>query len=180
MMKHNNYFEYSVPYLNELQQEYITPYRFSQELRNSVHYMFAHPVHNRHFKLFVEHERKWDTNDMLKHPYLVMRHYLEHPQQFGNSVDNIIPHMIVAMWKAFMSIHRKKRGLKTSRYLPTSMGMIKLANGRFIEQFLSDIDTQNIIYSSEDMVKRREGLDLYERKKVRTTNKHFEYLCSLE
>lgn len=177
-----NFFIYSSPYTSELKELYITPYRMSRELRDSIHYMFSHPVHNATwFKVYNSLVVDTDTNEMAKVAYLLLRYYLDHPQQFGHNVENITPHVIVRMWKVFIGMHKQFRGVKFEEYMTTNMKMLKLANGSFIEILISDIKQYNMIYHYDDMVKRREGVGLRERKKsMREGSKHFEYLANLE
>jgi len=186
MKKLNNYFDYNVPYTSQFRQMYITPYRFSQELRDYTYYMFTHPVHNKKYcKIFEKHCRPWDTNDMLKRVYLIIRYYQDYPQQFGHSMDNVVPHMIVAMWKTFIGINKKFRGAEFKKYYPADMHLLMLGKNKFLDIFLSDIETMNIIMHSDDMIKDR-GDDV-PLKGRRTTGlsmqeggKMFEWLCTLD
>ena len=135
---------------------------------------------------------------MLKHAYLIVRYYQQYPQRYGHSIDNIVPHAITAMWKSFLGMSKQFSKVELKKYYPASMKLLVLGKGKFLDVLLSDIDTGNIIYHSDDMIKRREGLDLRERKQSKknkvlpwTTpdsanglllegSDEFEYLCGLE
>lgn len=176
-----NYFEYTIPFNDELSNMYISPYRFSKELRDSAQYMFSHPVYNaKYHKLFYNLCKEFDTNDMLKRPYRQLRYYIDYPQRFGHNVENVIPHMLVSMWKTFIRLHKNLRGVEFNDYMKTNMQMVELAKGNFIDIFLSDIKNMNIIYESDDMIKPREGIGLREKRKAtQEGSKYFEYLCKL-
>lgn len=178
-----NLFEYPAPYLSELKEMYDTPYRFSKELRDYVQYMFEHPTGKQvNRQIFTALMREFDTNDMLKHPYYLIRYYQAHPQQFGHAMENIVPHLIVAMWKCFLGLHKHLRGQQFNKYYPADMKLLMLGKGKFLDIFLSDIANKNMVMDGDEMVKKREGVGLRERKvsAMAEGGKEFEYLCSLE
>ena len=168
-----SYFDYTVPSVWVLREKYMVPYRFSQELRDYVEYMFTHPIHCKYRTLFAAQMKEWDTNDMLKYPYLIIKHYLDHPQQYGHSMENVVPHILAGMWKAFLNLHKQCRGLKLDKYLPMTMKLLVLGNGKFLDIFLSDIESGNLILHQDDMKKklgRTQGM----------SKKHLDYLSSFE
>lgn len=181
-MEKTNYFDYSVPHASELKEYYDTPYRFSQELRDYTYYMFTHPVHNaRHHNLFANLAKEWDTNDMLKRAYLIYKWYIDRPQQYGHAMDNVVPHMIVHMWKTFLGMNKYLRGQQYRKYHPASMKMLMLGKGKFLDILISDIKNSKVIMTQDDMIKQREGVDPRGRRHMtQEGSKHFEYLCSLE
>ena len=156
-------FKYTTPSIWELREMYHGVYRFSDELRESVRYMYKHP-RCKYRVLFANLEREYDTNDMLKHPYLILRHYMEHPQQYGHTLENVLPHMMVGMWKAFLQLHKQLRGEQFRAYLPTTMAMLPLAKERFLPLLLSDVEKGSLIMHGDEMVKERTGLGLREKK----------------
>ena len=176
-----DYFEYPLPRLYELKEMYQSPYRFSEELRTQVDYIFLHP-YNKYNKLYDKLHKEWDSNDMLKSAYLNARYFLDHPQQFAHEMDNIASTMIVCMWKAFLSLNGHLRGNKYDMYYAAKMKLIPIMQGKFYEMLLDDMDKGNIIMHNDDMVKRREGKGLREQNKASLLegSKHFEYLCGLE
>ena len=180
-MKSSELFDYEIPFASELKEMYITPYRFSDDLKNYVDYMYSHPVHNKHFRLFASMRRPRDLNDMLQRPYLFYRYFLDYPQRFDHNAENIVPHMIVSMWKTFLALH-KLRGKQYLKYYPASMKLLTIGTNRFMDILEDDVKNHNIIYSNDDMVKTREGKTLRERNPASLIegSKHFEYLCGLE
>lgn len=177
----NNYFDYPVPPHYELQEIYLTPYRFSDELRDYVNYMFSHPTHNKHFRLYGNLVSEFDSNDMLKRPYLMYRYFLDNPQRFEHKLENLTPVMMAAMWQTFTSLH-KLRGVQFKKFYPASMKLLVLANSKFLDILMKDVKDHNIIYHGDDMVKERKGKTLRERSpaSMKEGSKHFEYLCSLD
>ncbi len=175
-----NYFEYTMPSVWELREMYIVPYRFSQELRDYVKYMFEHPVHSKYRSMFTRLHREGDMNDMLKKAYLIIRYYKDHPQQYGNSMDNIVPHILVAMWKAFIRLHKQLRGEVFQKYYPMSMKLLVLGKGKLLDIFLSDMDAGNYIGSGDEMVIEREGVSLRGRKHGYSTEKALRFYESLD
>ena len=163
-MAKKNHFEYVVPSVWELREQYIVPYRFSQELRDYVKYMFEHPQHSKYRGIFTNLHREWDTNDMLKYAYLIIRYYRDHPQQYGHKMENVVPHILVGMWRAFLALHKQCRGEVFMQYYPMSMKLLVLGENKLLDIFLSDIESGNMIMHNDDMVKERKGVSLRGRK----------------
>ncbi len=180
MAKSKYCFDYPTPRPYELREEYITPYKFSQELQDMTYYLFTHPQ-TRYAKLFEKQHKPTDMNDMLKKAYLLIRYYQDNPQKFGHSLNNIVPAIMVTMWKTFLSLNKRLRGMKLDKYLPADLTKIALVEGKFLDIFISDIQNQNIIYHFDDMVKERKGIGLRERRQTTLEGtKHFERLCSYQ
>jgi len=164
----NNHFEYNLPKKTELQERYITPYRFSKELRSFTHYIFTHPTKNKHRDVFIKHFHHHHGHEMLKHVYLKIRYFQDFPQQFGHSLENITADILVGMWKSFLANNKYFRGAEYSKYLVTDMKMLTLINGRFLDIFLQDIKDSNFTYQEDvDRSKRPRGyseklLDYYD------------------
>ena len=168
-----DYFDYPTPKLFELKEIYLVPYRFSDELQAQVNYLFLHP-YNKHNKIYDKLHRRTDANDMLKSAYLNARYYMDNPQQFAHSIDNIAPQILVSMWRAFFSLNKHLRQNDYPIYYVTDMKLVDLVRGKFMDLLIDEI--QNKKY----MMKPKEA-------KKRTRNKatvegsvYFEYLCSLE
>ncbi len=178
-MSKQGLFDYPTPPVWELQEMYITPYRFSKELKAYVRYMFEHPKYSKHRKVFAKLATEDDLNKMLKNPYLIIRHFSDHPQQYGNEMNNIVSHVVVAMWKTFCNIHRSLDKDGFGDYKPTSMQLLVLGKGKFLDMFLHDIKERNIFMTDDEMVKERDGVGLRERR-VGYSEKELNYLCSLE
>lgn len=178
----NDYFDYPLPFSRELREIYDTPYRFSDELTEYIDYLFKHP-YNKNNKIYANTRKDWDPNDMAKALYLRVKYYLDHPQQFGHAMDNIAPQCLVAMWKRFIAINKNARKTHFKKYYPTDMKLLKLVKGRLFDLILEEIATKKFYMTGEDMMKRREGMGLREKRVTqagRTQSPHVEYLCSLE
>ena len=176
-----DYFEYPTPKLYELKELYKTPYRFSEELRSKVDYIFTHP-YNKYNKVYDNLHKEWDSNDMLKSAYLNTTYYLDNPQQFGHALNNIAPQIVVSMWKAFLSLNKHLRNNQFDMYHEAQMRLVPLVENILLEPLLADITNKNIIISSEDMIKKRKGKKPRESNRASMTegSKTFEYLCGLE
>ena len=174
-----DYFEYPVPYTIELREDFIVPYRFSKELQAYTIYMFQHPRHFKFRDIFIELMKETDPNDMLKPAYLVIREYQMHPQRYGHSLNNVLPTILVRMWKTFLGLHKFLRNEVYTNYYPTDMHTLILAENKFLDIFLSDISSGNYIGHNDEMVKERKGLGLRERV-TGMSRKHEDYLASFE
>jgi len=175
------YFEFPVPPTWKLREDFIVPYKFSQELQDYVVYMFQHPSKFKFREVFIRLMKPSDANDMLKSAYLVIREYQANPQQYGHSLNNILPTLVVRMWKTFLGIHKQMRNEVYTKYYPMDMKTLLLAENKFLDIFLEDIRTGNYIGSSDEMIKIREGVGLRDRRPINQMkkHKHNEYLCSL-
>ena len=147
-------FDYNLPKRTELQELYITPYRFSNELRDFVLYIFQHPQKNKHRDIFISNHSIYDLNTMLKTAYLKIRYFKDNQQQYGHSLENITPDILVGMWKSFLYTNKQFRGMETNKYMATDMSMMSLINGRFLDIFLKDISNHNF-YFQEDVDRTR-------------------------
>lgn len=170
-------FDYPVPYNQELRELYPTPYRFSEKLTNYADYMFNHP-YNTHHKIYSNLKKPTDANDMVKVAYLVTKHYLDYPQQYGHSLDNISAAIIVRMWKSFINLHKHLRYVQFDKHMPTKMKILTIGEGMFFDILLEDIRTNNFIMHADHMVKKRKGIGLRERQGY--SEQHMHYLCSLD
>jgi len=176
-----DYFEHPLPKLYELKELYKSPYRFSDELRKQVDYIFTHP-YNKYNKLYNNLHKEYDSNDMLKSAYLNTKYYIDNPQQFAHSMDNIAEQILVSMWKSFIMLNKHLRANQYNIYHATDMKLLNLIKGRFYDILLEDMRTNNIIMSGDELVKKRKGKGLREqnRASLQEHSKHFEYLCSLD
>ena len=150
-------FEYNLPKRTELQELYITPYRFSKELRDFVLYIFQHPQKNKHRDIFIGNHSVHDLNTMLKTAYLKIRYFKDNQQQYGHSLENITADILVGMWKSFLFTNKQFRGMKTDTYMKVDMKMMSLINGRFLDIFLKDIENSNYEFA-EDVDRERKPM----------------------
>ena len=165
-------FDYPTPFNDRLKEEYGSKYRFSDEVVESVLYMFKHPKHNpRWYKMCNELMTKGDANDMLKPAYRLMEEYKAHPQQYGHSLENMTDQMIVSMWRVFISLHKKARkNITDDKYRRAAVKtMTKYCREVFLDKLISCKVTEYKARVKHDRV----GLGTHE------GSKNFEYLCSL-
>ena len=145
--------DYNVPSVYELREMYVVPYRFSEELRTFVIRLFEHPRHNaRHRDLFTSLMRETDPNDMLKGAYLIYKYYQQYPQRCGGELHNLLPIIFSRMWKAFLSLHKGKRGVVFPRYLPTSMKLMGMGEV-FLDKLEAEVLESKFIGSADEMCK---------------------------
>ena len=131
--------------------------------------------------LFTELYDEWDTNIMLMSAYLIVKEYKAHPQQYGHSLENLVPIMIVRMWKSFLGRHKRYNKVVYKQYYPADMRLLILGDNKFLDMLLSDMENGRVIGHGDEMVKERVGLGLREHgQKTKEGSQHFEYLCSLE
>ena len=176
----NNLFSYPLPHVWELREMYPTPYQFSPELQKSADLLFKHPRVNKWNQLYGEQSVPTSANDMCKVAYLGIKYALDHPAQFGGAIDNCMDGVLVMMWKNFLGISKTMRGHKYARNHKTPVTkMLPLAQGVFLELMMKEIENNKMIMSGDDMVKKRKGLGLRERK-LGYSHKQMEYLDSLE
>jgi len=177
-----DYFAYPLPFVDQLREMYPTPYRFSKELTDFIDYIYKHP-YNKYRELYADIRRSHDANDMAKRLYLNVKYYLDHPQQFGHAMDNIAPECLVGMWKTFIGINKRARTIGFKRYYATDMKLLKLVKGRLFDLILEEIKEEKFYMTNDDMVKRRHGVGLRERRvprAVRLRGSYTDYLCSLD
>lgn len=135
-------FDYPVPYTRELKQLYKTPYKFSDRLTKAVDNLFLHP-YNTHSTFYAKHRRDTDPNDMCKSAYLTVRYYMDYPQQFAHSLDNIAPTILTNMWKTFININKRSRLVVIDDYLKLRLSKLLLNKDNVIDILLEDIKTSN-------------------------------------
>lgn len=167
-------FDYPHPPAWELAEEYVVPYRFSTELQAEVLYLFTHP-NTKYGQLFHNQHKAGDLNDMLKRPYLYIRHYMDNPQMYGHDLSNLTGTIMVAMWKTFLRLNIKLRGMQVDKYLPADLCKVELFENRLMDRFVADILSGNYIGDGDELVKYREGIGARDRKNVSYTEAQLKY-----
>jgi len=169
-------FEYPTPKQYLLKEEYPTPYRFSKELRDHVNMLFSHP-HNQYHKLFYNKHREYDSNDMLKPAWRILQDFRANPQYYKHKLENIHENILKDMWSTFLSLH-KFRGNQFKSYKPMKLRWLDIGGGNLLDLLLKE----EPMMSGDDMVKKRDGLELREshRAGMKEGSKAFEYLCQLD
>ena len=169
----NDYFDYPTPKLYELKEVYDSPIEFSKELKEMVDYLFTHP-YNKYSKVYHTLHRDSDARDMLKSAYLNARYYMDNPQQFAHSLDNISPQILVSMWKAFLSLNKHLRGNEYPIYYRTDMKLLGLVRGKFMDLLIDEIQQDKMTMEPKQAKKRTRN------KATQEGGIYFEYLCGLE
>lgn len=178
--------DYLVPHNNELD----IPYRASKKLKDAIHYIYSHPtVPKRQRKLFLEVSQSGSrelVNDMAVRAIAMTKHFLDNPQQYGHSMNNIHFQILRRMWKQIFS-HMWKQSIHPEqqetewKYLGITFKMLSIENN-LLEELIRVVKEKDYIQHSDDMVKKRTGVGLRQRRGLGTHegSKNFEYLCGLE
>lgn len=180
--------DYLLPFTSEL----TVPYRAKQPLKDKILYIFTHPTlpkRNRDlFRKVSTQGSKALVNDMACVAIALVKYFTEHQQQFGGSMENIEFQVLRRMWlQTYRNLYRQNSKLDEDwKYLGTSMRMLSIENGLW-DELLRVVKEQDYYQTNDDMVKKRQGVGLRERRKegvgkasLREGGAYFEYLCNLE
>jgi len=176
------HFAYQVPHNVELEELNLIPYRTNSTLHRKIDYLFRH-VKFEHRKLFIDVSTNGSrqlVNDMSTKAVAITRHFIQYPQQYNHSMENIHLQILVRMWKQTFK-HCKFQEKELDKYYSTKIILLMIENG-LIEELIRTVDKEDYIQNYDDMVKKREGVSLRtnERGSMKEGSKHFEYLASLE
>lgn len=192
-MNNIDHMAYLMPFNSELD----APYRAPKKLKEMVTYIFSHPkVPYKQRQLFIDVSQSGSrglVNDMAVRAIAMTRYFVENPQQFGHSMENIQFQILRRMWMQVFShmfkqeSHPKQTCDTEWVYLGITYKMLTIENG-FWDELLRVVYEKDYHQTYDDMVKHRDGIGLRERKSNKPSNhaslieggKHFEYLCSLE
>jgi len=185
---------YLVPFNDELN----LPYRAPKKLKEMITYIFSHPnLPKSHRQLFTDVSQIGSrslVNDMTVRAIAMCRYFVENPQQFGGSMENIQFQVLRRMWtQIFNHMHKQERYPTAEiengkwKYLGVKYKMLSIENG-FWDELLRVVKENDYKQTNDNMVKVREELGLRERKNDKQHNPaslyegstHFEYLCSLD
>jgi len=185
---------YLVPFNRELD----VPYRAPKKLKEMINYMYSHAtVPKAQRMLFLDVSSVGSrslVNDMAVRAIAMCRYFLNHPQQFGNSMENIQFQVLSRMWKQVFNHMFKQDRYPTQelergewKYLGIKYRMLSIENG-FWDELLRVTKEEDYYQTNDSMVKVRYGIGLRERKNTKQHNpasliegtKHFEYLCNFE
>ena len=169
-------FSFPTPRQYLLKEDYDTPYRFSDELRQHVNMLFSHP-YNKYNKLFYNKHREFDSNDMLKPMWRIVQDFKKYPQRYGHKLENIHENILKDGWSTFLSLH-KFRGEQFSSYMPMKLRWLSIGGGNLLDLLLRE----EPIMSGDSMVKIRPNKTLREndRASLNEDGKYFNYLVNLE
>lgn len=174
-------------------RELDLPYRASKPLKDKIDYIFRHPtVPNAQRQLFIDVSSMGSrtlVNDMAVRAIALTKHFVEHPNQFGGSMENIQLQVLSRMWKQVFNHMWKQQRYPNSdwKYLGIKLRMLSIENG-FWDELLRVVSEEDYYQCNDSMVKQREGVELRGRKNDKEHNpasllegsRHFEYLCGLE
>ena len=193
MDKNIGHMDYLVPFNRELN----APYRAPKKLKDMIRYIFSHPkVPSKQRKLFIEVSQLGSRtliNDMAVRAIAMVRYFVDHPQQFGNSMENIQFQVLRRMWTQVFNHMWKQQTHPDQtcdtewKYLGITYKMLTIENG-FWDELLRVVREEDYHQTNDSMVKRREGVELRGRKNTKQHNPaslkeggvYFEHLCSLE
>ena len=176
----NGYFDFKVPFWNEIKGEYKAPYRFEEELLVELDKVFCVPQH-RNARLYIERRGLTDRNEMAQVLYKYVRYGQDNISSIGGALDNIVPQVTVAMWRRFIFNNGTHYGRTSgyTRYYAAHVAKLRVGVGRLLELMQVAIKDKAYIMHYDDMVKQRHGLGLHERK-VGYTDKALNYYDSLD
>lgn len=172
----------------ELKELGLIPYRTNKQLEDMIWFIFTHPhyVHRDTFQEVALDGSKGLVKDMACKAVGVMRHFLANPQQYGHNADNIHMQILVRMWKQVYR-HKKFQRKSVTDYMAAKMRLLSIENG-FIDELMRTCSDKDYIQSGDDMVKKRDGVGLRERREPKgrkypkgyKAKKYMNYLCSLD
>ena len=174
-------FDYPIPQYYQLYKEYGKPYRVSEQLKAEIHKIFSHP-HHPHHEFFYKNHNDDDLNNMGKVAYVYTLEFLNNPQQYGHSIENIHMQMLVSMWKVFIGVTKYFKWIPPEEYMKVKSKLLKINAEPFLTECMNEVNQNRVIMSGDDMVKKREGKGLREsnRASLKEDGKYFEYLSGLE
>lgn len=181
--------EYFPPFNRELD----IPYRAPKKLKEMIAYIYSHPkVPKKNRELFIDVSQAGSrtlVNDMACVAIAICKYFVDHPQQFAHSMENIHFPILHRMWhQVFNHMFKQERTEHIEGvFLRTSLKMLSIENG-FLDELLRVVQEKDYYQTNDDMVKVRSGVELRGRKNAKQHNPaslhegdtHFEYLCSLD
>jgi len=180
------HFAYPTPFNLELKELGLIPYRTNSRLEEKIRWLFSHP-HYIHRDIFIDvasDGSKGLVKDMAIKAVGIMRHFLENPQQYGHSADNIHMQILVRMWRQVYR-HKKFQRKNVTQYIAAKMRLLSIENG-LIEELIRTCTDKDYVQHGDDMIKKREGVGLREKRKPKkkrrksTGKNYMDYLCSLD
>lgn len=186
-VKNIEHFAYITPFNKELRASKLIPYRTNQELESKVRWIFSHPKF-KHHKVFTDISdsgSKALVRDMANLGVAIVRHYVIYPQRYGHKLENIELQILIRMWKQ-VTKHAKMQGVGLTKYMAVDMKLLTMDNALF-DEMLRTVQEKDFIQHNDDMVKRRNGIGLRERREpvkkkrgYKDGSPYFEYLCNIE
>lgn len=175
-----DFFDFHVPFHSELKDKYPTPVQYSKELRDLTIFIFSHPRYNKlHHRIFAENHRTADIIAMLNRAYHITRHYLDNPQHYAHDYKNVVPAIIVAMWKVWI-VRRKAQGTNIDRYLTAPMQAVEPMYEQFGDMLIKDISTDKVVLEHTRKKDFRKHNEPSNPASMREEGKYWNYLVSLE
>ncbi len=187
MSQRREYFEFKLPYLHEMREEYRPPYMFSDDMRESVDKVFLKHNHKWHKEYLAQREKGyiWDNNEMCQVLYSIVMYAKNNLNSIGGEMDNALDQITVSMWKRFLANNNSKYGRDNNfdKYYTTDL-KINMRKGvsKLVDEMLTVIDTHDYIYHHDDMVKVRKGVGLRDRRLEMGEDQilYYEKLCEEE
>jgi len=109
-IKNIEHMSHLVPFNRELD----VPYRAPKKLKDMIDYIFSHPiVPSKQRRLYIDVSTMGSRsllNDMAVRAIAMTRHFVENPNQYGGSMENIQFQVLSRMWKqVFNHMHKQER-----------------------------------------------------------------------
>jgi len=177
----NDYFDYPVPFWREIKKECPYPYKFSDDLMDKLDAVFLSPTH-KWGVMYSETRRRHDVRMMAQVLYSYVVWARENMAQIGGAIDNIIPQITVTMWRKWLMVQKRYGRVEDfDRYYATHVKNLRRGVARMVEEMVRVIDNGEFVAHMDDMVKRRQGVGLRERRKpTQEGSKRFEYYADSE
>lgn len=179
----NDYFEYKVPHYSALRDEVTPPYQFDKRMLDAIDFLFCSPTH-KWGKVFGVQRWRSDVNEMAQVLYVYIMYGQNNLNSIGGALDNIIPQICVGMWRRFLGNNNTKYGRDNDfdRYYTTHVKRLRKGLVPIVEQMQYVIRDKRYIMHMDDMVKKRQGVGLRERRSCGTHegSARFEYYANTE
>ena len=185
------YFEYPVPHNLELREIYKSPYRFTDELRAHVDYVFSHPTLKQGI-FYANNKTEWSSNIMLKVAYINLRYVMDNLSQYGGAIENAADTVVFRMWMAFIAELRYQRQAYSGRFIIAPMRVMFIGNGMLLDKIIEDIVSENYMKDAPvarkpkgkrkelDFTQDKDNIFATASKQLVEGDAYFEHLCGLE
>lgn len=157
------HFDFPIPFNSELRSEDLIPYKTNKKLEDSTYSLFTHPSF-KYNKLAYNILNKYPStiNQLAVLAVAILRHYYLYPTQYGNKIENIELQIIVRLFKKL--VQKSKISENQIKYLPTKQSILKHSE-QFFDILQETCEASNYYQTADDMVKKRPGIGLRERKR---------------
>ena len=138
-------------------------YKPSEELHSLAAELFTHP-YNKYNKIadrYFKEDHRLATS-MCQVAIACVRYFYMYPQQFGGAMENIFPTILVRMHKQMIK-RMYSSSQEISSYMPAKLKLLHVGT-RYFDQLIKDVETKNYTVHQDNLVKKRVGVGLRERR----------------